>query len=369
MKNITENLTNLAIKQIGNTIAIKKISWNLNIFLMSVGIISNVISLYAFLQKSLLKRKFNWYLLVLTAFELIFCSLLFVDYLFVKVYKQPLFLHDLSEFSLQFFDFTVHTIDSCIVILTLVLSVDRLYAIENPMKIKLFVTCLHAKFVIFFSLTSLIVLKISSFAFCEYGFKSAWYCALISPLIFNIVPLFIICALNSALVIKMMKYYQLKKGISIGVLARESFCLIELKNQTRRNCFTTVQLFKSSFQSHRCRTSASSLWIQSVNNKKKLTKSQKSHYLVILVSGMWIILTSIVYYTFNSYFSLNTLDKVSDFFSLKTARRIQIISSILFNLNHSINFFIYFSFHKEFRNVILNSFNRKTVSKSIKVMI
>ena len=334
---------------------------------MLVGIITNIISIYVFLKKRLRKRKFNLYLLVLTVFELIFCSLLFVDYFFAKLNKDTKFLHDYKEFAGLFFDFTIHTIDSCIVILTLVLSVDRLYAIENPMKIKFFVTYLHAKYVTFVSITFLFVLKLSSFIFCEkmtpHSVVTVWYCALVSPLIFNIIPLFIICALNSTLVIKIIKYYQ---GNDRDVMmAGVSLSILRLNNQPSRNLSSASRLSKSSFQSQACRPSTSPLCIQSVHKKKKISKSQKSHYLVILASGMWIILSSIVYYTINSYVSLASLDMFSNLLSKKTTRTIQIISSILFNFNHSINFFIYIGFDEEFKSVIRNIFcTKKAILKN-----
>ena len=119
---------------------LKTNSYNLNIGFMSIGIIANILCIYVFLQKKLRERKFNSYLLVLTIFELIFCLLIFADYLFFKVYKQSILLHSYTEFLSLAFDFIIHTIDSFISILTLLLSIDRLYAIKKPMKIKFFIT-------------------------------------------------------------------------------------------------------------------------------------------------------------------------------------------------------------------------------------
>ena len=349
MTNKTENSTNMAFKKITNsTTALKEISCNLNLFIMFVGILANVISLYVFLQRRLRKRKFNWYLLLLTTFELIFCSFLFLDYLFIKIFKQSVLIYEHSKLVL---DFTIHTIDSFIAILTLLSSVDRLYAIGNPMKIKFFATYSKAQFVIFVSITTLFLLKLSSFIFCEIHFSAntVWYCSLISPFIFNIFPLLIICVLNSLLVFKIKKYHQCNFKANIDLLVKRS-----------------ITIFVSSFQSIRCQSSATSQLNQSFNNKKKLTKSEKSHYFVILVSGMWIILTSIVYYTFNSYFSFIDLGMFSNLFNLKTAMIIQTISSVVFNFNHSINFFIYYCFHEEFKNVLVNIFRRKTALKGTK---
>ena len=65
---------------------LEDIACNLNIFMMTLGLVLNMLSISTFLQKKLLRRKFNWYLLVLTIFELIFCVTVFIDYVFSKVY-------------------------------------------------------------------------------------------------------------------------------------------------------------------------------------------------------------------------------------------------------------------------------------------
>ena len=97
---------------------IKAIAFILNICLLSIGILDNMISIFVLLQKKLRQHKFNWYLLVVGIFKQFFCITLFVDYLFSKFYKDPIFLHDFSEISSQIIDFTVHTSDSCIAVLT-----------------------------------------------------------------------------------------------------------------------------------------------------------------------------------------------------------------------------------------------------------
>ena len=144
-----------------------KLSCNLNIFFSFVGIVCNIFSIYAFSKKRLRTRKANWYMLVLTAFELLFCFTLFLDYIFAKVYSERIFFHELNELTRILVDFTIHTSDSCIAMLSLLLSFDRLYAIKYPLKIKEFFTNLHAKITIISSVSILIVLNAASFAFCQ----------------------------------------------------------------------------------------------------------------------------------------------------------------------------------------------------------
>ena len=48
-----------------------------NSVLLSIGIVGNLISFFVFLNKTLRKRKFNWYLLTLTVFKFVFCLFFF----------------------------------------------------------------------------------------------------------------------------------------------------------------------------------------------------------------------------------------------------------------------------------------------------
>ena len=115
---------------------LEKTITNLNITILSIGALGNVLSLFTFLQKDLLKLKFNWYLLTITIFEIFFCCTGFIDYIFPKICDRDIFLHDLSKISYITVDYILHTSDACIVVLTFLLSIDRLYAIKHPLKIK-----------------------------------------------------------------------------------------------------------------------------------------------------------------------------------------------------------------------------------------
>jgi hypothetical protein len=93
-----------------------------------------------------------------------------------------------------------------------------------------------------------------------------------------------------------------------------------------------------------------SIIVRQVNKVvKKLTRSQKSHYTVIIATDIWSVLTSFPYYILNSYllFQLN-------FFNIETIIILQIISSVFFNSNPCISFFIHLCFNEEFREAILN---------------
>jgi hypothetical protein len=182
---------------------VKNIAFICSIFLMAFGIIGNIISIFVFLQKKLLEHNFNWYLLILAIFKLIFCVTLFVDYLFSKIFKEEIFLHDLHETTKQLFDFLIHSSDSCIASLTIILSLDRYHDIKYPMKIKEFITQLHAKKLIIISLTLIILFKTFSSVVCAINIKydtQVLYCTVINPFIFNITPFSVNMIINSLLI-------------------------------------------------------------------------------------------------------------------------------------------------------------------------
>ena len=346
--NLSEKLENTSIFHLDKVIfTVENVTSNLNMVLLMIGIITSLLSIYAFLQKELQRRKFNWYLLVLTTFELIFCSTLFIDYLFSKVWIEKIFLHDFNKYTNFIIDFTIHTTDSYMRILTLFLSIDRLYAIYiDPIKVKDFITNVHAKSLI--SVSFIIIFSLKALSYTLYELRIACkthaiFCTLVFPFIFNIIPIFVIGILNSILVVKLVKYYKGKSKLAIERLAKKSITVMLETRQTRR-------LTRSSEQMRRF-------------NSKEIGKTQKSHYFVILTTTIWSILTSIPYYTFNTYFTLIDIKMFSDS-SVKNLNIIQIVSSILFNLNHCFNFFIYVTFYNDFRNCILKLFCKKMLSKN-----
>ena len=273
----------------------------LNAILNTIGIFINIMCMYIFMQKKLLKFKFNWYLLALSVIELLFCLLLSIDYIFHELSFQSILLHDFNSFTKSAFDFAIHTTDSYTIVLTLLLSIDRFNACSKPLKTKYLITNVYAKSLIGFSFVLLLLLKTPSFVFCELkssncSTSTICYCTLVSPLIFNIIPMLAILILNLLLIIKIIKS---KKSSDF------------------------LRIFHS--------------------------KQNSKRYLVILNTALWCILTSTPYYILSTYslqqkFNLNLF-----YIELKTARVAQIIFSILFNSNHFINFFIYLGFHREFK--------------------
>ena len=326
---------------------IKKMGFVLTSIFLALGIVYNIASIYAFFQKKLRDHKFNFYLLVASIFKLIFCTSLFIDYLFSKCYKEPIFLHQLNETFAKVIDFILLTTDSSISYLTVFVTLDRLHAIKNPMLKSEFITNLHAKCLTIVSLSILTFLKILSFLICEFQIVSKSqiiFCTVLAHTIFNIVPLLVILTVNTLLVLEVLKYY---------------------RNQSKNSYdFSTYDqsIEQTQIELKHLNSTKNSVIIKQANKiGKKLTRSQKSHYIIIITTDIWSVLTSLPYYSLNSYFILFQLN----FFNIETIIMLQIISSVFFNTNHSISFFIYLCFNEDFREVILKLLLKLRVKKHV----
>ena len=356
-------------------IVVRKWAFILSILFMLIGIIGNILNVITFSSKEMRKHKFNLYFLVSTVFKLIFCLTLLFDYLFSKIYLKSIFLHNFHSASRIIIDFIIHTSDSSVSLLILFLSLDRLYAIRNPLKIKEFITNLHAKPLTIISLLIVILLKIISIIFCCITVNSTMVliiCVIITPVIFIL----------NILLLKKVVCYNFREGQnSIEFLGRVSitFFNFEIDRVDRANRVDSnrneslelnefniplrnksINLFEDRLESKRLdsneskkrersrtllRSSRSSL-------PKKLTLLKKSHYIVIIISDIFSILTTTPYYLLNYYFMLFQLN----IFNIETLIFLQITSSVLFNSNHCLNFFFYFSFYDDFRAVFKNFF-------------
>ena len=320
----------------------------MNISLFLIGIITNAFCFYVFLQKKMKIAKFNWYLLVLAIVELFFCFILFIDYSFQLFNEKKLLLHQFNKVLNLIFDYFVHSLDSYSALITLILSIDRLYAIRNPLEIKFFVTNLHAKLLIFTSLLSILILRIPSVVLCNFEEVSRFHegvsiCSVVTPIVFNFLPTILILIINSLLIREIIKSYKNKLEEKIDVLygtqsKKSTLELIVFYKNSAHNSFVSVNRF----------------------NVKPISKTQKSHYFVIVLTSCWLVFSTFFYYTFHAY-SLVTFskhDSTNEGMSVKIQQlnKMQNISSMLFNSNHCINFFFYFLFYSMFRDSIYDIF-------------
>jgi hypothetical protein len=322
---VDENMINLADN-----------SYRINFMLILIGIIDNSICIYVFLQRKMIKIKFNWYLLVLAIFELLFCFILFIDYSFRLIYQKPMFLHDFNVFANIIIDYILHLIDSYVTLVTMILSIDRIQAIKNPTEIKKLITYTQSKRLIVVTLTILILLKLPGIILCYENTNlrvNILYCTFVTPMVFNIVPTVIVLALNSFLVFKITNYYRIRDRLASIHSSIKSHEKLELNRKQ------TAKL---------------------INYSRKLPISclaQKPYY-VMIVLAVWLILTTTPYYTLNMFYLLFQMNVLTNHFNFEKVMKMQVISSVFFNSNHCLNFFIYFFFNFEFRRYIFKIFKR-----------
>ena len=317
----------------------------LNILILLLGMIGNILSIYAFSRKKMKTRKFNFYLLTLAVFKLIFCFILFVDYLVRFVHPNKIILHMLNKYLEIMIDYLVHTIDSYLAIIKLVVSIDRMYAIKHPLKKKAFITTIHAKPILAATFLIIFGLRIPGailVSFYSNKMISIIYYSSISPLIFNVVPTILILILNSFLIKEVLNYFGNKSPEILRMTVRSS-----------SEVSTGIQLSQVE----------GVLSFRRFTNRQD-TKARVTHYLIIMLLSLWLVITTIPYYAFYGYYFIyricaffNSKDEEKALLnSFEIIGRYQLIATLFFNLNHCVNFLVYFRFYSRFRSCITNFF-------------
>ena len=324
----------------------QKIFGKINLIgLACFGIFGSLFCMYVFLHKNMRKRKFHWYLLVVAVFEFLFSLTLSIDYMYKMFDKDSRFLHDINVYITMLIDYLTHFIDSYVTMLTLILSIDRLYAINHLPDQRHFITYKHAKFLIFITFISILVLKIPVLILC-YENTDRYFniisCTILSPLFFNLLPSIAILIVNSILIFRLIKFYT--------NLSRERRSLISKRSISRRQSELNLKICK--------RKSKTNIIINEYPlTAQPLCKTQKVQFVVIIVTALWLVLVTLLYYPLSMFYSYVHFFK----FDVSTLSKLQIISSTLFNLRHCTHFFIYFAFNFEFRKYLLKLFKKSTI--------
>jgi hypothetical protein len=157
----------------------------LNVVLMFFGIVGNMTCLCVLTNRKLYKKRFNRYLLTLAFVELCFSSIVFANYLIFSLYRTKEHnnhhnlhhrrtLYDLSRFTCYYIDFIVNILDEMSVYLMLLLSIDRLYAIREPIKTKLFVTQHKQKRCVLAGVILIVFFNLPYFLIHQYQFKGKY---------------------------------------------------------------------------------------------------------------------------------------------------------------------------------------------------
>jgi hypothetical protein len=295
----------------------ENISNKVFIIIASLGLLGNLLSFQAFLRKDLIRRKFNLYLLIQSFFEIVFCFSLLIDNLLsitnINLINSRKFTNEITKCVMQ-------TSDSCVTIIAVFSSIDRLYAIKHPLMIKTFFTNAHAGLLIFATITFVALIKIVDFImrFDDLNEIIRIYCFSAILLLLNIIPRILTMILNSILVKEIVNYYNL--------CPIEALCLYTTQ---RIENDLNLELLDSRYQL-RCFIN---------KNFRHMSRAQKLHYFILMVSAKWSVITSILFYIL--------VEKYCLVFYFK------LFISIFFYLNYCCNFFIYFSFYRVFRMKII----------------
>ena len=355
-----------------------------------IGILANIISMLTYINSKLLMNKFNWYLLVISVFKQLFCLTIFIDYIFSKLYSKEIFLHDLNKITNKIIDFTIHSSDSAIAFLTIFIALDRCFLIKSQQKINEFVTRLQVKFLIVTSLTGVFLLKAVNLFICEFEIQNtnhALYCTIVSPFTFNVFPYIVILILNILSIFLKLYFYKKQKLVTNNLAKKSLIVILELQEMKRQSKveFDEIVPAKAKCLQKQCSSNrrvsiqpnTANEEILQLKDLKKMSliklssqcsrtlnknnyEGKKLHILIIIISNIWSVLTRIFYFSLNSYFVLFQLT----FFNLETTVMLQIVSSVFYNSNHSLNFFVYFSFYENFRAVLINFLSKLWCKKS-----
>ena len=311
---------------------------SLNLSILAIGLIGNGLCIYAFSKKRMRSVKFNLYSLAIAVFQFIFCSFLFSDYFYRLFSPDKILLHQFNKIFNILLDCSVHTIDSYLAVIRVVLSIDRLYAIKKPLNIKTFATNLHAKRFIFLTIFILILLKIPGTVLChiyetEIVFIS--YYSMISPFIFNILPTISVLIINLLLITALVKNFKKESKKHSIANTQNLFCT---KTEVKINSKKSIERVP----------------IRKFSKPRKNT-SQKSHYVSIIILSLWQVLTTVPYYCFNTYnfvlFSnLLEVDSKVTLNRMEKFEKIQAFSAFFFNISQCINCFVYICFNNNFRH-------------------
>ena len=189
------------------------------------------------------------------------------------------------------------------------------------------------------TILSIFSLRIPVAIFCNYSDNEICTnsCNFLSPVIFNLLPIVLVLIVNSIL---------------IQEITSSSDSLVDSSISLRLSTNETITHYRNSI------VSISKL------SRRQVSKNKKPRYISIIVISIWSVVTSVLYYIFNTYyltFSENVYEEnPGNYIDEKINKiiRIQSIVSILFNSNHFINFIFYFLFYSMFRDSIFKFFRK-----------
>ena len=343
--NLTKNINSIRVVNSFDIEKIVEVSCILNTVISLTGLIGNIICIIVFTQKRMRSKKMNFFMLISAIFEFIFCLILSIDYSFRFIHPGKIFFHGLHKYIEKITDFLVHTIDSNLIAFTLISSIERLKAIKNPINVVPTRNQLKiSKYSMFYSFLISSFIELASFSLCfKYDYISNFqisYCILTKPIIFTIIPTLIILAVNTLLIGELVRYFKNKS-------TERQILFTRISSAHRRPTEDELVVRVCRINSGPELSEARILRIKRESNDKPL---KDKNAIIIIAISIWIVATTIPYCVSNSLYSLSNFDSFELYLNVESIIKSHVITTVFFNSNHCINFFIYLFFSSEFRS-------------------
>lgn len=300
----------------------------INFFIVSFGLLGNTLCILILSRKTLIRRKFNWYLLILAVDELIFCLSYFINNFLLIFFSINIF-----EFSMlvgSLYSLFIAFIDFFSIWITLLSSIDRYYAIKYPLKKRNFLLHKHSKLVtmLVFAMTFMIhcigtlpeALINEESEFYRFAILFGY---VITPILLGLIPVLAIILLNTLLAMNVLNY--------------------EKNNRHFKNAVNLIELAKKRVPQHH----------QHVHNRRKISKRQKSYVFILIALALLVLAVNIPFYIVDGL-SFLIFKKLSDY---------SVVVSIIFISSHASNIFIYICFHNAFRIYLFNIILKPCIDK------
>jgi hypothetical protein len=290
-----------------------------------IGIFGNLSRIFIIIRQKIKKIKFKFYTLITLIFELVFCSIIFMDYSFQFLNKKKRFLHELHQYIEVIVDFFIHSIDSNLSILTLIYSYNRLKVIKKAnervksLKIK--------KINIILSILIVTVIELVNLFVCTTltnNFKCMiTYCCLLKQILYSIIPAIITLIINFIFLREAFKYRQNKTRQIHRLLSSISIHRRPTEDDLNyRIC-------------KRNRDSKLKLITCSINHKPMNFKKS----FLIFATSVLEFLATVFYYLMISLFSMSFHHPFNKYLNFELIVQTQAISTIIFILKHLLSIF------------------------------
>lgn len=290
--------------------SVKRVNYCLGI----LGIITNLICCIILSRKPLIKRKFNLYLLSLAIDELLFCLVMSFNRTFEiisgsRIERFSIAAHLILKISSNIFDYFS-------IWITLILSIDRYFAIKEPLKIKDFVTNRHPKKLLFITF----IITMPFFIIVQIPHHIDVYVKRVQ-------------ITRSIIVLSHIVYVSILYVVPvIGIIIVNTLLALKLKLKNQTD--VVIRVHKKS---------------SDLATASKETYQQSYFSVLIMLAFLAIFGQVISHITYCLNFHMAS----SFYFNFYK------ITLILIYIAHTINFFIYFIFHAQFRVYIMSQFTIK----------